>query len=497
MVFTTQIFLFIFFPIMIFSYWVICLIENINKYTKYLLKRLRIKEIILIIFSMMFYMATAFSNGYRLFVYIVIVYLLGVSIQYIKLKGYYINIYKLEDSAKKIYLSLFLLVFFISIITFCLIYFNYYNFIVICWNKLFMDNLSMKSLVAPLGISFLTFSAISYIVDIYRGNATSGSLIDCMLFLSFFPKIISGPIILWKDFQAQINNISIPLNMNIEGINRIMIGFAKKVILADSFGVCLNLISLTNVDRITAIGGVFLYMLQIYYDFSGYSDIAIGISYLLGFKVKENFNFPYRSISISEFWRRWHISLGTWFREYIYIPLGGSHGSLNKTLRNLAIVFALTGIWHGAGFNYILWGGINAIFAIAERLFRNNTYYIKTPKIIKYVITMIVVMFFWQLFRFESLSDVYKVFANIFGNIKTNIPYTWQYYFDLRIIFFVLLGILGATLFGSPKLKLLYNRIIITKIGYIIQEIILIILFFVSVLFMVNSKYSPFIYFQY
>lgn len=245
----------------------------------------------------------------------------------------------------------------------------------------------MKSLVAPLGISFLTFSAISYIVDIYRGNATSGSLIDCMLFLSFFPKIISGPIILWKDFQAQINNISISFNMNIEGINRIMIGFAKKVILADSFGVCLNLISLTNVDRITAIGGVFLYMLQIYYDFSGYSDIAIGISYLLGFKVKENFNFPYRSISISEFWRRWHISLGTWFREYIYIPLGGSHGSLNKTLRNLAIVFALTGIWHGAGFNYILWGGINAIFAIAERLFRNNTYYIKTPKIIKYVIT--------------------------------------------------------------------------------------------------------------
>lgn len=239
-------------------------------------------------------------------------------------------------------------------------------------------------------------------------------------------------------------------------------------------------------------------MLQIYYDFSGYSDIAIGMAKLLGFEFKENFNFPYRSTSISEFWRRWHISLGTWFREYIYIPLGGSRAGKAKTLRNLAIIFALTGFWHGAGWNYILWGVINATFAVTERLVQKKQFYIKTPVFVKYTVTMIVVMMFWQLFRFQNLSDIMAIFTALSGRIPAEtIPYTWKYFFDTRIIVLTVTGIAGCTLVGSPKLLALYRILSRTKIGYLIQELILLLMFVIAILFMVNSTYSPFIYFQY
>lgn len=187
-----------------------------------------------------------------------------------------------------------------------------------------------QSILAPLGLSFITFSAISYLADIYRGNASAGSLIDCALYITFFPKVISGPIVLWKDFQAQIKQRKMSLNLSADGINRIIIGFAKKVLLADTFGACLTNIGTQGIDQLTAFGTLILYMLQIYYDFAGYSDIAIGLAKLFGFEFKENFDFPYRSKSISEFWRRWHISLGSWFRQYVYFPLGGSRGRTEK-----------------------------------------------------------------------------------------------------------------------------------------------------------------------
>ncbi|WP_345941221.1 MBOAT family O-acyltransferase [Merdimmobilis hominis] len=468
------------------------------KKLQWLFDKLRIKDIILIVFSLGFYMWSSFDNVFRLIFYIFVVYLLGLWIQTVKSKGYYFSIHQSQTSEKRIYFCLIPLIIAVSLITFCLIYFNYSNFLIDCWNKVFGDNIGAKSLVAPIGISFLTFSAISYLTDIYRGHATAGSFIDCTLYLSFFPKIISGPIVLWKDFQTQIKTRSLSLNANTDGLNRTMIGFAKKIILADSFGACLAQIPASNMDQITAFGTLILYMLQIYYDFSGYSDIAIGIAKLFGFEFKENFNFPYRSTSISEFWRRWHISLGTWFREYVYIPLGGSRAGQRNTLRNLAVVFALTGIWHGAGWNYILWGFINGAFAVTERVVQKKKFYIKTPKAVKYTVTMIVVMLFWQLFRFQEISDVVTVLGALFGATPANsIPYTWQYYFDARIILFAVIGILGATLLGSPKLITWYRKIAAAKIGYLLQELVLLALFVIAILFMINSTYSPFIYFQY
>ena len=383
-------------------------------------------------------------------------------------------------------------------VLFCLIYYNYTGILAKIWNWMFNDHIEVKSLVAPLGLSFITFSAISYLTDIYRGEATNGSLLDCALYLTFFPKIVSGPIVLWKDFQGQIKGRKVTLDSSVDGLNRIMIGFAKKVILADTFGSCITSIGMSGIDSITAFGTIVLYMLQIYYDFSGYSDIAIGLSNLLGFNVKENFNFPYRSKSISEFWRRWHISLGSWFRQYVYFPLGGSRAGYHKTLRNLAIVFILTGIWHGAGWNYFLWGFINCFFVLLERVIQNKSFYVKTPNIIKYSFTMLIVLLFWQFFRFQNVSDVIHIIGIALGAIRFDkIFYTWQYYFDMRIFALAIIGILGATVLGSPKIHKVYQKFVSKSVGFLLQEIVLIGLFIISILFMVNSTYSPFIYFQY
>ena len=252
------------------------------------------------------------------------------------------------------------------------------------------------------------------------------------------------------------------------------------------------------VDVPTAWGVSLLYMLQIYYDFSGYSDIAIGLSNMLGFSVKENFDFPYISCSITEFWRRWHISLGTWFREYIYFPLGGSRKGKNRAIINVAVVFVLTGIWHGAGWTYMLWGMINGACNVFEKLVAEKKWYIKTPRIIKWGATMTVTFFCWELFRFNYFSPCIQWFKTMFGmGDYSNVPYTWQYYFDNQIIVFALIGIVGASLFGLPKIQNAYKRFTEKPIGYFINQLVIVSLFVVSILFMINSTYSPFIYFQY
>ena len=501
MVFTTQVFLFYFFPICITGYILIEKLEVCNICP--FLNKIRAKDILLIVFSLGFYMWACFDDVLRLVVFIILVYILALWIQTSGQKKLFLDIKKECSNNnsiiyKRFYINVIPFILSVSLVIFFLIYFNYSSLVAYIWNMLFRDSVASKSLLAPLGLSFITFSAVSYLSDIYSGNATTGSIIDCALYLSFFPKIASGPIILWQNFQGQIKNRKSTSEISTDGLNRIIIGFAKKLILADTFGSCLAKISLQGIDRITAVGTLILYMMQIYYDFSGYSDIAIGLSKLFGFEFKDNFNFPYRSKSISEFWRRWHISLGAWFRQYIYIPLGGNRADMYKTLRNLAIVFALTGIWHGAGWNYILWGCINGTLVILERIIQNKPFYQKTPGPIKYAGTMLIVMLFWQLFRFQNLSDIVNLFGVILGTIQFDkIFYTWQYYFDNSIIILTILGIVGATWLGNPKILKQYNKIASTKVGYTIQETALLILFVLSILYMVNSTYSPFIYFQY
>ena len=504
--FTTQFFVFVFFPICMVCYLTVQMLEK-NKYLKNIIKAVRLSDLILIIFSMGFYMWTCFEDMYRFALYILFVYAAGKMIEKRRSRKFLLvtedECAGKEDhreDVRKISWAFPVLVFAVIFLVFCLVYFKYTYLLTDVWNFLFSRAFEAQSYVAPLGISFITFSAISYIVDIYRGDAKAGDLIDCALYLSFFPKVVSGPVVLWKDFKTQIFKRCYTLDSCVNSLNRIMIGFAKKLILADQFGALLVDIQFYEggMDPRTALGMMFVYMLQIYFDFSGYSDIAIGLAGLFGFELKENFNFPYRSKSVSEFWRRWHISLGTWFREYVYIPLGGSRCSKQKIIRNQAIVFLLTGIWHGAGWNYLLWGGINGFFVIVERLVKDKKIYRRTPGIVKWFFTMVITLIAWQFFRFTNMAEVGICFNSLFAQYDlADLPYTWKYYFDTRMIFLMVTGTVGATAFGAEKLQVWVRKAVNSKIGFLVQEAVIFSLFVIAIMCMVNSTYSPFIYFQY
>ena len=479
--FTTQIFAFIFMPVFFLAYFLCEMFERIGSGS--LVKKLRLKDWILIIFSIGFYVYSGLMGAVKILVTTVILYVFSLVIHKRNEKN--------KDSK---------LIFVVGVVALVLnlVYFKYTGFLSYNITGLFMDEPLVYNIAGPIGISFITFSAISYITDVYRKDSTPGSFTDCLLFMTFFPKIVSGPIVLWKNFQKQIKNRKSDVDDTINGINRIVVGFAKKVLLADVFGLVLSKMYLGEIDQLTAVFSFVLYMLQIYYDFSGYSDIAIGLSEIMGFKFDVNFNFPYRSKSISEFWRRWHISLGTWFRQYVYFPLGGNRKGKGRTLFNLGVVFALTGIWHGAGWNYILWGAINGFLVIIEHVIVKKDFYKKIPEWIKYTVTMLIVISFWQLFRFQDMSDVAAIFGTAFGTIKAaTIPYTWRYFMDTRVVVFAIIGIIGATAFGSAKLQEVYKKFVSNKAGYAVQEVLVVLLLVVCLLFVTSSNYSPFIYFQY
>lgn len=491
MPFTTQIFTFGFFPVSMILYYLAVLLEKIP-----LLKKCRLTDLALIGISCGFYMWACMDDIVGFAAYIVLVYLLGLAIQKIRQTNFSIIAVDGENNQKKFSMALPVVFLGVAAIVGLLIHFKYTGLLADLWNLLAKDTLSGKSIIAPLGISFITFSAISYLADIYMGKAAAGNLIDCALYMTFFPKVVSGPIVLWRDFSTQTRDREINLTHISDGVSRIMIGFAKKLILADTFGACIA--KATVVDVPTAWLVALLYMLQIYYDFSGYSDIAIGLSGMLGFSVKENFNFPYLSCSITEFWRRWHISLGTWFREYVYFPLGGSRRGAKRAIINVAIVFFLTGVWHGAGWTYMLWGMINGVCNIIEKLIAKKTWYEKTPKFLKWAATMVVTFFCWELFRFADFSACLEWLKTMFGLVTfPSIPYNWQYYLDARMITLVAVAILGATVFGLPKVQSAYKWLTQRTWGYLIHQILLVALFVIAILFMINSTYSPFIYFQY
>lgn len=498
--FTTPIFIFVFFPIVLAIYFIIDFLDR-RKIGASFFIRFRMKDICLIVLSLLFYMWACFDDMIKLIFYIIVVWLAGCWIS--RSHRLYIRIFRAdkddgEKACGKISLAVFVLSGSILMVLFCLIHYKYMPLLADIWNYLFRGNLVKESILAPIGISFITFSAISYLVDIYRKDAPPGSLLDCMLYLSFFPKVISGPIVLWKDFKPMLKGRTMTLEGFVEGINRIMIGFAKKLVLADQFGACAANVIAGETDVITGWGMAFLYMLQIYYDFSGYSDIAIGLSRLLGFEFRENFNFPYRSTSISEFWRRWHISLGRWFREYIYFPLGGSRVVKGKALRNVAVVFILTGVWHGAGWNYILWGGINGAMVMLEKIIKDKNFYQKQPAVLKWFVTMGITFFCWQFFRFPRLQETGEWLKLMFGMLEVEtVYYSWRHYFDAQMITLMVVGAVGAVLFGSKKVQRIYERCVSGKVGFFVREIVLLLSFSTAILFMINSTYSPFIYFQY
>ena len=459
-------FLFFFLPITIIVYY---LFNFIGKN--------QLNNLLLILFSLSFYMVSGLRTTIYLILFIVIIYFSGKILGYINTK-----------STKRRFFILSLL-----FVVLTLSYYKYITFIL----ELFHRDARVFSIVIPLGLSFIMFEAISYLVDIYKGDTERGSLIDVFLFFTFFPKVASGPIVLWKDFSSQIYNRKMSVDSFFSGMNRVMIGFAKKSIIADSLGTVVQSINENTqlgIDSPTAFLGALCYFLQIYYDFSGYSDIAIGISRIFGFDLKENFNYPYTSTSIGEFWRRWHISLGSWFREYIYIPLGGNR---RHVYINLFIVFLITGIWHGSTFNFVIWGVAHGLLIMIERAFREKVWYKKIPALFKWMFTMVFVYLTWIIFMIPSLTQAIIYYKSMLGIPAGNIYFTFEYFVNNKLILIIIVAIIGAFIGKWDKVELIKVWSRDTKTGLIFSQMLYMMLFVLAILFMMNSSYSPFLYFQF
>ena len=472
MSFTFSSFIFLFAPLAIIGNALLAWIERKSS----AVAKLRISELFLVAMSLTFYLAA----GWQALVFLVI----------------YILALWLATRIRRTIPAV------IAVAVAILFYTKYIDFSLDVLSEIAGYNVWDERIIfVPLGISFITFSSISYAVDVRRDLAPRGSLLETFFYISFFPKVISGPIVLWRDFAPQLSERHQAKVDWVFVVDRIIVGFAKKVIIADTFGALIaemNPIGGVGIDVPTAWLIVLLYFFQIYFDFSGYSDIAIGISAACGIRVKENFNFPYISTSITEFWRRWHISLGTWFREYLYIPLGGNRRGQARTLANLSIVFIATGVWHGAGWGYLLWGMAHGAFMVIERLNKNKRWYQAIPTVIKWIGTQFIVAMGWIVFIFGNLQDSREFVSIMLGRWTFDrVPFTWDYYLDAQVGTLIVIAILGAFVLGLKQLQPARKYFTTTASGVALKSAGLLALAVITFVTWINSAYSPFIYFQY
>ena len=385
----------------------------------------------------------------------------------------------------------------------CLGYFKYTNFLIENINGIFGTSIQVAEIVLPIGISFFTFQAMSYVIDVYRRDvAVQKNPFYVMLYVALFPQLVAGPIVRYKTVEEEIISRRIQVEDVSDGLERFIIGFAKKIIIANNVGALADIIfGMSSVDMSLAWVGAVSYTLQIYFDFSAYSDMAIGLGRMFGFHFEENFNFPYVAKSVGDFWRRWHISLTTWFRDYVYIPLGGNRKGQPRMYFNMFVIWLLTGIWHGAEWNFILWGLYYFVFQGLEKLFLGRLLE-KIPRVFQHIYTLLVVNLGWVIFRCDDgighlLRYVKSMFSfRISEKSRDILPgYLTKYgmYLLLGIIFSIpfyrmLRGYLGKKCTGHPV-----AGILAAGCGYLA----LLLLFYVSVLFLINSTYNPFIYFRF
>lgn len=380
-----------------------------------------------------------------------------------------------------------------------LLYFKYLNFFVDSINAFTQASLTISTqIIFPLGVSFFTFSSISYLIDTYRTRKNT-SFLSYVHYITFFPKLVSGPIVRIGDF----NHAEIGLSDLSVGISRFIVGLAKKTIFAYYFGITADSIWKNfqfGIDVPSTWIGAIAYSLQIYYDFSGYSDMAIGLSRMLGYRLPENFNFPYLSKSITEYWRRWHLTLGSWFGRYVYIPLGGSRKG--NVYFNLFIVFLVSGLWHGANWTFIAWGLWHAVFRLLEQRLEPTDFYKKVPGIIKWLVTMIILLFSRVIFRSIDIEQAFRFLGIMLGFGKfpeESITFSWQYFLNNRLIFFSILGIYGATLFSSSRFYSWWSSLETSEQPFnnMLQTLILAGLAVFCIMMILSSDYMPFIYFRF
>ena len=488
--FSSAIFIYAFFPLFCLLYLIVGL--QASRFT--IINKLRLPDILTVFASLLFYTWSGLGNSFYLLGLIFLMYCLG-KIIYVCKQPFVGKVSSLLSERNRIYLSLLIVYLGIGLILGSLYLFKYAHFTIKLSTPLVVAHLSFIT-----GISFLSFTAISYLIDVYKGNK-SGSLLDVALYFSFFPKVISGPIVLWKDFQNELTNRNVNLDKITRGLSNVIVGLAKKVVIADYFGSVILSIqnqSGLNTDIPTAWLICILYMFQIYYDFSGYSDVALGLSRIIGFEFADNFNFPYLSTSITEFWKRWHISLGNWLKTYLYIPLGGNRLGEKRTLFNILVVMLISGIWHGAGIAYFLWGGMHGICMLFERVLRKRRWFQNIPKPLKWLVTMFIVMIGWEIFRLGTIGKVIEFMKVLFGiNLASNVTFTWRYYFSFKVGFMLAVAGIGATTLSrvtETEMFVRYKNHIFSQGLYYFA---LVSLFIVVLIHIANSTYSPYIYFQY
>lgn len=379
----------------------------------------------------------------------------------------------------------------IGIVLFLLLYFKYYGFLLSGISALTSFDFTLRLLIAPAGISFISFSLISYAIDLYQGKLQKQpKLGDFLLYVFYFPKIIMGPIMRYPDFEAQLKPLRISIAATHEGLCRFVIGLAKKVILANTFAFLFEQISANAaLSMLSAWIGAFAFTFQIYFDFSGYSDMAIGLSLLLGIRMPENFHYPYMANSIKDFWKRWHITLSTWFKDYVYIPLGGSRRKLPRVILNTFIVWSLTGLWHGASWNFVLWGIYYFVLLMLERYVLGGFLRI-CPQTLRILLTFLLVAIGWMLFAFPDLAQMSDYLKAMFGaNGLIDEQSFW--YFKNHLFYF-----LCAVIASTPLFHQIYLR---TKaaLRLPLHDLMILGLFILSICYLVTSTFQPFLYTQF
>ena len=369
-----------------------------------------------------------------------------------------------------------------------LFFFKYINFFIENINSIFNMSLNNVKITLPLGISFYTFQTMSYTIDVFLGKVKAEkNIINFGAFVCLFPQLIAGPIVKYIDISKELKNRDINLDEIQEGIRLFILGLGSKVLIANNIGSLWNEVEtmgFNNISTILAWMGIIAFSLQIYFDFNGYSLMAIGLGKILGFNFPNNFNYPYESRSITEFWRRWHITLGQWFKQYVYIPLGGNRLGRARTYFNLFIVWFLTGLWHGASYNFILWGLYFFILICIEKNGLLNL--LNKHKLISHIYTIFFILVGWVLFAVIDLNQIINFFKKMF---IFNAGNEWIYYLRNYIITYTI-----AIIFSTSFLKKIYNKFVKSNI---VDTIILITIFLLSIAYLVDSSYNPFLYFRF
>lgn len=374
--------------------------------------------------------------------------------------------------------------------------FKYTDFIITNVNAIFGANFDLLNIALPIGISFYTFQAMSYTIDVYRDDVrVQKNLIDFGMYITMFPQLIAGPIVRYADVQDQLAERSVTTADFSEGVMRFVVGLGKKVLLANQMGaVWSDIYALGgDVSALMAWTGAIAYTFQIYFDFSGYSDMAIGLGRMFGFKFPENFRYPYQSVSITDFWRRWHITLSTWFKEYLYIPLGGNRRGLARQALNLLIVWSLTGFWHGAGWNFVMWGLYYFVILFIEKLFLLKALD-KLPKFFRHVYALLLIIIGWVIFASDDVSVLLPFLGSMFG-ANGAVGGMDVYTLLTKAVLLIICCIASTEL--PKKLFLSAAGAMNEKAAFTLKSVLTIALLALSMILLIGDSYNPFLYFRF